>query len=112
MSSAEAKPPAMYSKFIRRYPKLGEAWSHITEAGEEGPLDVRTQRLIRLGIAIGALREGAVHSGVRKALGMGISPEELEQVVALAAGTLGLPSTVAAYGWLLDITDSQSEGEA
>ena len=43
---------------------------------------------------------------------MGISPEELEQVIALAAGTLGLPSTVAAYGWLLDITDSQSEGEA
>lgn len=97
----------MYRKFIERFPKLGDAWSNITEAGEEGPLDERTCRLIKLGVAIGALREGAVHSGVRKALGMGISAQEVEQVVALAAGTLGLPSTVAAYGWVLDITDAE-----
>ena len=103
-SSAAGKPPAMYSKFINRFPKLGEAWNRITEAGEEGPLDERSQRLIKLGIAIGAQREGAVHSGVRKALRMGISEAELEQIVALAAGTLGLPSTVAVYNWVLDIT--------
>ena len=98
----------MYEQFISRYPKLGEAWDCITEAGEAGPLDDRTCRLIKLAIAIGAMRTGAVHSSVRKALGMGISRQELEQVVALAAGTLGLPSTVAAFGWVQELLDDSA----
>ena len=97
------RPPKTYQKFVKRYPKLGKAWENIAEAGQEGPLDDRTARLVKLGIAIGALREGAVHAGVRKALSLGISPEEVEQVVALAAGTLGLPATVAAYTWVQDV---------
>ena len=97
------KPPKTYQEFVGRYPKLGEAWNLIAEAGQEGPLDERICRLVKLGIAIGALREGAVHSSVRKAIGMGIAPAEIEQVLALAAGTLGLPSTVAAYSWVQDI---------
>ena len=96
-------PPKAYQAFVARYPKLGEAWDLIAEAGQEGPLDERVARLVKLGIAIGAMREGAVHSGARKAVGMGISREEIEQVVALAAGTLGLPSTVAAYCWVQDV---------
>jgi alkylhydroperoxidase/carboxymuconolactone decarboxylase family protein YurZ len=46
------------------------------------------------------MREGAVHASVRKAVALGITREELEQVVALAAGTIGLPSTVAVWSWL------------
>jgi alkylhydroperoxidase/carboxymuconolactone decarboxylase family protein YurZ len=53
-------------------------------------------------VAIGALREGPVHSGVRKARALGIAREEIEQVVALAAGTLGLPAVVAAFTWVED----------
>ena len=102
------KPPKMYEQFISRYPKLGEAWDCIAEAGETGPLDDRTCRLIKLAIAMGAMRTGAVHSSVRKALGMGISREELEQVVALAASTLGLPSTVAAFGWVQEVLDDSN----
>lgn len=97
------RPPKTYQEFVKRYPKLGQAWECIAEAGKEGPLDERTARLVKLGVAVGALREGAVHSNVRKALSMGISREEIEQVVALAAGTLGLPATVAAYTWVRDI---------
>ena len=99
------KPPKTYRQFIARYPKLGEAWDNITEAGEDGPLDERTRRLVKLAVAIGAMRPGAVHSSVRKAIGLGISREEVEQVVALAAGTLGLPSTVAAFSWVTDLFD-------
>jgi alkylhydroperoxidase/carboxymuconolactone decarboxylase family protein YurZ len=99
----QSKPPKMFKTFVSRYPKLGEAWENIAEAGKEGPLDERTARLIKLAVSIGALREGAVHSSVRKAVDMGISREELEQIVALAAGTLGLPSTVAAFSWVRDI---------
>ena len=102
------RPPKAYQAFVKRYPKLEQAWECITEAGKEGPLDERMARLVKLGIAIGALREGAVHSSVRKALSMGVSKEEIEQVVALAAGTLGLPSTVAAYSWAQDVIGKAS----
>ena len=101
------KPPKAYETFVRRYPKLAEAWEKIAEAGREGPLDAKTARLIKLAIAIGAMREGAVHSGVRKALASGISADEIEQVVVLAASTLGMPSTVAAFTWVHDETDKR-----
>ena len=94
------KPPKAYSKFIQRYPKLGRAWELIAEAGTEGPLDAKTARLIKLAIAIGSMKEGAVHAGVRKAWALGVSREELEQLVSLAAGTLGMPSAVAVYSWI------------
>ncbi len=100
----QSKPPKLYDAFVTRYPKLGEAWEKIAEAGNEGPLSKESVRLIKLAIAIGAMRQGAVHSSVRKALDLGISEKEIEQVVALAASTLGLPSTVAAFSWVQDIT--------
>ena len=94
------KPPQTYRDFIARFPKLGEAWDALAEAGQEGPLDAKTQRLLKLAVAIGALKEGPVHAGARKALAAGITREEMEQVVALAAGTIGMPSTVAAWSWI------------
>ena len=101
------KPPKTYETFVRRYPKLGKAWEKIGEAGSDGPLDDKTVRLIKLAIAIGAMREGAVHSGVRKALASGITVEEIEQVIALGAGTLGMPATVAVFSWAHDELDKR-----
>ena len=93
------KPPKKYENFVKQYPKLMKAWEQIAEAGKEGPLDEKTQRLIKLAVAIGALKEGAVHASIRKANSLNISRKEIEQVVALAAGTIGFPSTVAVYSW-------------
>jgi alkylhydroperoxidase/carboxymuconolactone decarboxylase family protein YurZ len=97
------KPPETFRSFIARFPKLGQAWETLAEAGQEGPLDARAARLVKLAVAVGALREGAVHSSVRKALATGITPAEVEQVIALAASTIGLPATVAVYSWVRDI---------
>jgi len=105
------KPPKTYVEFITKFPKLEIAWRAANAAGEEGPLDEKTRRLIKLAIAIGAMREGAVHSSVRKAVAMGIPAEELDQVVALAAGTLGLPSTVAVYSWVRDCLAEEPTSE-
>ena len=110
-SASGGKPPGAYRQFVGRYPKLEQAWESIAEAGAEGPLDERTCRLIKLGIAMGAMRTGSVHSGVRKAVDLGITPEEIEQVVALAAGTLGLPSTVACFTWVREVLEP-GEGDA
>jgi alkylhydroperoxidase/carboxymuconolactone decarboxylase family protein YurZ len=102
------KPPRAYSAFVERFPELGAAWKQIQDAGEQsGPLDVKTCRLIKFGIALGAGQQGAAHSSVRKALALGIDRRELEQVVALAAGTLGMPAAVTGYCWVRDICDGE-----
>jgi len=98
-------PPKAYSDFIARYPKLGEAWDKIHEAGAVGPLDERTQRLVKLAIAVGAMREGAIRSNVRKARAGGVEVAAIEQVVALAASTLGMPSTVAVDSWIRSLLE-------
>lgn len=103
--AAAPTPPETYQDFVHRYPKLSQAWETLAQAGKEGPLDERTCRLLKLAISIGAMREGAVHAGVRKALTQGIEREELEQIIALAAGTLGLPATVAVFSWVQDELD-------
>jgi alkylhydroperoxidase/carboxymuconolactone decarboxylase family protein YurZ len=104
------KPPDTYREFTQRYPKVGKAWEMLGDAGLEGPLDEKTARLVKLGIAIGCMREGAVHSATRKSLARGCSREAIEQVIALAGSTLGLPATVAAYTWIRDVLDKTNAG--
>jgi alkylhydroperoxidase/carboxymuconolactone decarboxylase family protein YurZ len=95
-----SKPPAVHQQFLRRFQGLGRAWDLVNEQGGEGPLDARAQRLAKLAISIGAMREGAVHSAVRKARDAGVSLAEMEQVLALAASTIGFPSSVAVWSWI------------
>ena len=96
------KPPRTFRDFSRTFPKLRAAWDLLGDAAKDGPLDDRTARLVKLGVAIGAMREGAVHSSARKAIGLGVTSEELNQVVALAASIIGMPSAVAVWTWLQD----------
>jgi alkylhydroperoxidase/carboxymuconolactone decarboxylase family protein YurZ len=101
--SSLPQPPDTYRAFVQRFPNLAAGWEAIAAAGREGPLGDKTVRLIKLAVACAALREGAVHANVRKALAVGITREEIEQVIALAAGTLGLPATVAVFSWAQDV---------
>ncbi len=100
--SEPAGPPPTYFAFIERYPQLGEAWDKIHEAERQGPLDEHAIRLVKLAIAIGSMKEGAVHAGIRKALAAGVPPAAIEQLVALSASTIGLPSAVAIFSWMRD----------
>jgi 4-carboxymuconolactone decarboxylase len=100
MKKKQSRPPAAHQQFVRRFARLGQAWDLVNEEGGRGPLDAKTQRLLKLAVAVGALREGAVHSGVRKARDSGASLAEMEQVVALAASTIGLPASVAVWSWV------------
>ena len=100
-----AKIPKTYNKFIERFPDLGQAWESMRKAESGGPFAEREIRLVKLGVAFGSMREGSVHSGVRKALAAGVSREEIEQVIALSASTIGLPATVAVFSWALDELD-------
>jgi hypothetical protein len=65
------KIPKTYGLFLERYPEIGQAWELLRKAEGKGGLSEKSMRLIKLGIAIGGMKEGAVHSGVRKAPGAG-----------------------------------------
>ena len=98
--------PRNYDEFTKRFPKVGQAWEMLSQgAREAGPMDERCLRLAKLGIAVGAMQEGAVHSAVRRALSSGVPRAEIEQVVALAGSTIGLPRAAAAWTWINDVLD-------
>ena len=106
------QPPAHYREFVKRFPELGEAWLTARGAEDQGPLDERTRRLVKLGIAIASRQSGATHSAVRKARAAGLSAPEIEQVVALAATTVGFPAAVAAFGWVRETLAEKPEPRA
>ena len=107
----EPRPPHAYQDFIQRYPKIGQAWELIADAGKDGALDDHTCRLLKLAVAVGAQKEGAVRANVRKALAMGIPIAEIEQTIAIAAGTVGLPGTVAVFTWIKDVLEHSAPPE-
>lgn len=109
--SERSRPPGTYRRFVGRFPGLGAAWERAREAEGDGPLDDKTLRLLKLAVAVGALRRGAVTSGARKALDAGATPEEILQVVSLAASTLGFPSAVAVFSWIEEIVLPRSDAE-
>jgi len=101
--------PYVYLDFRDRFPTVATALDQLGQATEAaGPLDPRTQRLVKLGIAIGALAEGAVRSNVRKAVDEGASSDDVQHVALLAITTVGFPAAVAGLGWVDEALDTAS----
>ncbi len=96
--------PAPFTQIREAFPAVAIAYDALGEAiHQAGPLDDKTLQLVKLALAIGARLEGATHAHTRRALDMGISPDEIQHVVLQAATTLGFPTTVIAFTWVNDI---------
>jgi len=99
--------PRPLQEFIKKYPDIWQAYENLGEKCHEGgPLDEKTRRLVKLGIAIGARLEGAVHSHTKRAVEIGIPENEIIHVALLAITTIGFPSTIAAITWIRDVLNS------
>ncbi len=95
--------PEAYQTFMEQYPSIWEAYDRLGAAvHEQGPLDKKTRELVKLGLAVGARMEGAVHSHARKALAAGATPDEIRHAVLLAIPTVGFPTMMAALTWVED----------
>ncbi|HIJ54648.1 MAG TPA: carboxymuconolactone decarboxylase family protein [Deltaproteobacteria bacterium] len=93
--------PKVYEKFSERFPEVFKNYEQLGVACREaGPLDEKTQDLIKLGIAIGVNSKGGVMSHTRKALAAGASSDEIVHTVMLALTTTGFPNMIAAMGWV------------
>ena len=100
----KAALPKSVERFGKSYAKV---WQRFKQLGEEchraGPLDGRTRRLVKIGIAAAAQSEGAVHSAVRNARGEGVSADEIRHAILLAITTIGFPRAMAALSWAEDV---------
>ena len=98
--SPRDRVPGTYLEFVTKYPGLGRAHETIaTEVEKAGPLESKTQALIKIGICIGAGLESALRSHVRRAIQHGATTAEIEQAILLGMNTVGFPRTVAAWSW-------------
>ena len=96
--------PKRFREFNDVHPEVVRAHQQLGEAVRSaGPLEDRTRELVHLAIAIGAGREGAVHSHTRKALDAGCSADEIRQAAILSIPTVGFPAAMAALSWIDDI---------
>jgi 4-carboxymuconolactone decarboxylase len=101
--------PEIYTSFRQDYPGVADAQAQLAEAvASSGGLDQATLRLVKLGIAVGALAEGSVRSNVRQALAAGVAIADVRQVALCAITTRGFPAAVAALGWIDDVAGTSA----
>jgi 4-carboxymuconolactone decarboxylase len=96
--------PHVYVGFRNDFPAVSSALGALGEAVDAaGPLDERSARLVKLGLAVGSSAEGSVRSNVRKAIAAGATPQEVRQVALLAITTCGFPAAIAGIGWIDEV---------
>ncbi len=103
--------PAFFQEVSERFPDIFKHYSALGEAiSGLNAMDGKTEELVKLGIAIGAGYEGAVHSHTRRALAEGASENEIIQCALMAVTAIGWPGAMASLSWIDDIiTDIRSE---
>jgi alkylhydroperoxidase/carboxymuconolactone decarboxylase family protein YurZ len=96
--------PNVYKKFKESYPDLFKDYNQLgISTRNAGPLDEKTQNLIKLGISVGVNSRGGVMSSTRKAMAAGASAKEIEHAILLAMTTTGFPNMIAALSWAQEI---------
>lgn len=95
--------PISYERFKKEFPEIEKAYEKLGDlCHRAGPLDEKTRRLIKLGIAIGLGSQGAIKSHTRRAISMGISPEEIRHTVLLSLTTIGFPKMISALNNVIE----------
>ena len=89
---------------MQRFPEIAKTYDTLADGCHVwGPLDEKTRRLVKLGIAIGLSSEGAVRSHSRRALEENVSPNELRHAVLMTLTTAGFPAMIAAMKWVEEV---------
>jgi len=101
--------PKPYEAFSEKHPELIKQYQELGKACREaGPLEAKSQELVKLGIAIGTNSRGGVMSAARKALAAGATTNEITHAVILAMTTTGFPNMIAALSWVNEVVDKQT----
>ncbi len=96
--------PKTYENFLQDFPEVFKDYKQLgISCRNAGPLEPKTQDLIKLGIAVGTNSRGGVMSHTRKALASGASAGEIRHTVLLSLTTTGFPNMIAAMGWVDEV---------
>lgn len=99
----DEKLPKNYQNIRIRYEEYGKALNELGKAVKNaGPLDAKTSQLVQIAAAAAIKSEGSVHSHTRRALELGVSPEEIYHSIILLTSVIGFPSVAAAVSWVDD----------
>ena len=82
-----------------RRTQLAEGWQRLERAGRDGPLDDHTCHLIDLTLLIATTNTAprTLRTHIEHARTLGITDAEIDQLIALAAPTIGKHATLAAF---------------
>ena len=104
----EKKLPSAYRRFGTEQPRIIAAYEALSDVClADGPLDRRQLELVKIGIALGARLESAVHSHVRRALEAGATADEIRHAIRQGLTTIGFPGMMAALAWANDVLDGK-----
>lgn len=93
--------PKPFQSFKTNFPDIHKTYEQLaTSCRDHGPLDQKTQDLVKLGIAIGQNSRGGVMSNARKALASGATADEIHHAILLSLTTVGFPAMIAAMEWV------------
>jgi alkylhydroperoxidase/carboxymuconolactone decarboxylase family protein YurZ len=102
--------PKYYKDFKRRYPEVAKSQDQLAQdCAKAGPLNKKTQHLVKLGIAIGIGSEGDVQNLTAQALTDDVSPDEIRHAVLLSVTTAGFPAMIVAMQWAEEIISAKAK---
>jgi alkylhydroperoxidase/carboxymuconolactone decarboxylase family protein YurZ len=88
--------PDYYANFKKKYPEVARSFNKLgADCAAAGPLDAKTQRMVKLGVAIGISSEGDLQNLAAQALADGATPNEIRHAVLLSVTTAGFPAMIA-----------------
>ena len=102
--------PDIYKEFQQQFPEVARVYDELAgKCHDWGPLEEKTRRLVKLGVAMGLNSEGAVRSHARRALEEGITADELRHTVLMAFTTTGFPTMIAAMKWVDEVIEKHKK---
>ena len=102
--------PKHFQAFKTNFPDIHASYEQLAKTcRDHGPLDQKTQDLVKLGIAIGQNSRGGVMSNARKALASGANADEIHHAIVLSLTTVGFPAMIAAMGWVDELLEKNQE---
>ena len=105
--------PKPYQQFTREHSGVWEAYQALGKAAsEDGPLDMKTRELVKLGMAAAGKSYSAVQSHTHRALQAGAGADEIEHTILLGVTTLGFPAMMAALSWAKAAMDTRAQGDS
>jgi AhpD family alkylhydroperoxidase len=98
--------PKNYMNIREKFEEYGNVLAELGKvANDAGPIDKKTQHLIKLAVSTADKSEGGVHSHTRRALENGASADEIYQTLILITSIVGFPTVAASMTWVNDIIE-------